>query len=428
MNQNRWILLLVLVAAGCGVAYAATYNRMPPATFATASANCGTQTGNTCWVTDCNSTTNCTAGGGANAVAMIYNGSSWVHLADDAGTGVTSISATTADSFTFDSDGNATVLDAATNDNAVTITRADSGSVTFTCADDDTDALCIYDSGGAAGVQIGTANTTGINSIVAGDFDIENGATGSVVLAFHDYADTVVDDLDHAIFTVNCTDPTNEDCDLTIGVTENGAAAETRFTIDADGGIDFGSANTNDFTVTTDSTGDDEVVLPDSTIGPDEVGANMLIQAAFCGDLPSSTTNYASPITGYPNGVFYTGALTSVNLDYSLAGDGCAAEDSTTEATADEVMFADVAAKALGFYCQVSSSGSNGVEFHLRTAAGATTPDVTCTIATGENGCFAATPTTTDIAADATVAISATTTENLSAQDYWCMAQFALQD
>jgi len=343
VTRNRIWLWLGLLAAGCSVAYAATYNRVPTATFATASTNCGTETGNTCWVTDCNSSTNCTAGSGANAVMMLYNGSSWIHMADDAAGAFTSIASTTADTFTFDSDGNATVLDAATNDNAITITRADSGSVSFTCADDDTDALCIYDSGGAAAVQVGSGDTTSV-------------------------------------------------------------------------------------TVVTDSTGDDEVILPNSTIGPDEVGANMLVWGIFCGDLPNNTTNYTSPVTGYASGPFYAGGLTANDLDYTLAGTGCAAEDNTTEATADEVMFADVAAKVVGMYCQVTGSGSNGVTLHVRTAAGATTPDVTCTIATATTGCFAATPTTTDIAAGATVAVSAVTTEDLSTQDYWCMVQFALQD
>ncbi len=50
-----------------------------------------------------------------------------------------------------------------TPDDALTITRNDSGSVTFTCADDDANAECIYDSGGTGNVQVGTADTTSVN-------------------------------------------------------------------------------------------------------------------------------------------------------------------------------------------------------------------------------------------------------------------------
>src|SRR3990167_11421402 len=102
---------------------------------------------------------------------------------------------------------------------------------------------------------------------------VKNTATGSVVIDLRDYADTTDDDMAHAIITVNCTDTGSgtEDCDLSIAVVEGGAAAEVRFSIDADGGITAGSANTNSFTVTTDGAGTNEVVLPLQSIA----GAEM---------------------------------------------------------------------------------------------------------------------------------------------------------
>lgn len=312
----------------------------------------------------------------------------------------------------------------------LTLGRNDSGTVTVTAADDDATAALTVAPGGAAALTLGGASATAVVHLSDSDTQLQNGATGNVDLSFHDYADTTDDDQAHALLRTNCTDTGTgaEDCDFTVGVAEAGAAPETRFTIDADGGITVGSANNNSATVTTDGTGDGEVVLPDSSVsGQDEVGGGMLMQAIFCGDLPNNTTNYTSPITGYPGGIFYDAGLTGSDLSYTLAGTGCAAEDNTTEGTADEVMFTQRAVKALGLYCRVSSSGANGVTLRLRSATANVTPDLTCTIATGSTECVSYTPTTTDIAANATVAVSAVSTEDLSAQDYWCMVQFSLQ-
>jgi hypothetical protein len=208
---------------------------------------------------------------------------------------------------------------------------------------------------------------------------------------------------------------------------EGGATPEQRILIDGDAGVVLGSANNNSLTVTTDGTGDAEVDLPASSIGRTELGGGIISDVIGCGDLPNNTTNYTSPITGYPGGIFYNAGLTGSDLGYILAGTGCSAEDDTTEGNADEIMFTQTAAKATGLYCRVTGSGANGVVFNVRSATAALTPALTCTIATGSTECTSYTPTTTNIAANATVAVSAVATEDLSAQDYWCMVQLVLQ-
>ena len=59
--------------------------------------------------------------------------------------------------------------------------------------------------------------------------------------------------------------------------------------------------------------------------------------------------------------------------------------------------------------CLTPDIGATGtpVAFTLRTAAGATDPSVTCSVADNETDCVANTQTTTDIASGATVAIEA---------------------
>lgn len=63
-------------------------------------------------------------------------------------------------------------LDGATDD-TLQYTRNDSGSVTFTCADNDTNAECIYDSGGTGNVQIGSADTGKVTAYATDDVTID---------------------------------------------------------------------------------------------------------------------------------------------------------------------------------------------------------------------------------------------------------------
>lgn len=164
-----------------------------------------------------------------------------------------------------------------------------------------------------------------------------------------------------------------------------------------------------------DPTADRTVTVPNAN-GIINVGPTF--DVIFCGDLPNNTTLYYSPANGYGAGLF-----NAFGGSYALAGAGCAAEDNATEGTADEVMYANNALKILGMACTVTSSGSNGVVINMRSATASLTPDVTITIPTATTTGATVTGSTTDISAGATVAIRVIATEDLSAQDVWCLAR-----
>lgn len=165
----------------------------------------------------------------------------------------------------------------------VTFNRADSGTIILTATDDDADAALTVssggtgtltlDGGGASAIVIGSADVTSLTAIVDNDVTIRNGATGNVTMDFRDYADSSVDDMAHVLMTTNCTDTGDgtEDCDFTIGVVEGGLVAETRFNIDADAGVTVGSSNSTIVTLSTDGTGDGELVLPASSVSAGEI-------------------------------------------------------------------------------------------------------------------------------------------------------------
>jgi len=403
MSNRTKALFALLLALGCSVAYAASYNRVPGATFANADAACGNETGMTCWITDC-LTDVCSVGGGSIQQMLVRNeGGTWV----PSGMGATAAAAgTTSDTFTLDVGGDALVLSPQAG--GLTVQRAAAGTVTLTSADDDATAALTVDPGGNAALTLGSASDTLVVPVTAGIAlsgaeSISNGTAGTITLGRDDAG----------VVSVICKDD-----DATAGCTYDAGGAAP---------IVVGSADVTTVTVTTDGTGNAELVLPDSSVGQDEVGGVLYKEAVFCGDLPNNTTNWASPATGYPSAPFYAATLTGNDLGYELAGTGCAAEDDTTEATADEIMFTGIAAKVHGLYCRVSGSGSNGVVFTIRSAAAGLTPAVTCTVATATTECAVATPTTTDIAANATWAVQAVSTEDLSAQDYWCSVTFSLQ-
>ena len=306
-----------------------------------------------------------------------------------------------------------TIMDA-----AIAIDNAETTAATLT------DAVIVTSSGVDAGVtdaiDVSAANilnalNIGDNDVLVGTlFGIKNGATGSVILNFHDYADTADDDMAHAAITVNCTDAGTgaEDCDLTIGVVEAGAAAETRLNLDADGGITIGSANNNTVNLTTDATGDAELVVPENSIGPDEL-AVMVDQVIFCGQNANNSTIYGGPIVAFLGGDYTASG--------AIGGTVCDALDNATEATADAPLgFANTAFKILGMICEVDTSGANGLTLTLRDDAADIVPSVTCTIATGQTTCTSVVASTTDVAAGSAMAIKSVTTTDLSLNDFWC--------
>jgi hypothetical protein len=134
----------------------------------------------------------------------------------------------------------------------------------------------------------------------------------------------------------------------------------------------------------------------------------------LCGQLISTGVSYLGPSVA---------AFLGSGADTTAGGTVCDALDSTTEATADAPIFTSVAFKVTGMYCKASDDGALGVVFTLRSAAANVSPSITCTASgsAGASDCRTNTGTNTDIAAGATIAVSAVTGEDLSTQDGWCM-------
>ena len=182
----------------------------------------------------------------------------------------------------------------------------------------------------------------------------------------------------------------------------------------------IGDATTDAWTVTTDGTGDAEVVLPENSVGPDEV-AVAVDHVQLCGQQDENGTVFFGPNTA---------AFGGDGSDGSLGSAACDALDNAVEATADAPIFTNVAFKVLGFWCKQNGTlgAAETVVYTLRTAAGATVPSLTCTISEAEAECRTLTGSTTDIAAGATITMQATeTSDNADVDDGWCRVAIALK-
>lgn len=96
-----------------------------------------------------------------------------------------------------------------------------------------------------------------------------------------------------------------------------------------------------------------------------------------------------------------------------------------TEATADEKAFDNTAFQVLSMDCLTADPGASGVSFTLRTAAAATTPSVTCSVANTKLGCTANIQTTTAIAAGAVIDIAAASAGNQGTTPFACAIEVA---
>jgi hypothetical protein len=124
----------------------------------------------------------------------------------------------------------------------LTVTATGTDTATFIGADAASPANTALDTTGGGSITIGSADVTEVILNADTDVQIHNGATGNVTLSLHDYADTATDDLQHVLFTGNCTGTdATEDCDLTVGVV-TAASMATQLTIDGDYGDDGSGA------------------------------------------------------------------------------------------------------------------------------------------------------------------------------------------
>lgn len=307
-------------------------------------------------------------------------------------------------------------------DNALTLTASTTATATFVGADAAGAANTLFDTTGAGAITIGSADVTSLTAIVDNDVTIQNGATGSVTIDFRDYADSADDDMAHAIVTVNCTDATTgaEDCDYSVGVAEGGAAADTRFSIDADGGVTVGSSANNLFTVTTDGTGTGEVVLPTGSVESAEITDATLLPAddlypghatfTVCGD--ATTVNNNTVYYG-PSQVLTSSATAgSVVCDTTAVGN-------VTEATADAPAFTAKAFIVLGLSCYHPDSG-NTLTFTARSAEAGLTPALVVTTADNELQGMTSAPSTTAIASGATFAVAVASSGDIGTIPFRC--------
>lgn len=138
------------------------------------------------------------------------------------------------------------------------------------------------------------------------------------------------------------------------------------------------------------------------------------------GDIPLANKgrdwfNICGEATTVNNNTVYYGP-SIVLLASSGNGQTCDinAAGNATEATADAPVYTNQAVYVLGMTCRNEADANADISFTLRTAAGATVPSVTCTIADGERDCVADVQTTTAIAAGATVAIAAASTGDIA--------------
>ena len=160
-------------------------------------------------------------------------------------------------------------------------------------------------------------------------------------------------------------------------------------------------------------------------------GGGASNSAIFCGQLANAGTIYLGPA----NVADATGENgEGANAQASAGGTVCNALDSATEATADAPLYTNLRVRVTGMYCKAvadagtTGSGTNGAVFTLRSAAADTAPVLTCTVPTTGIECQA-TPATANIpviAAGATMAVKAVSTEDLSAMDGWCRVFYSV--
>ncbi len=190
--------------------------------------------------------------------------------------------------------------------------------------------------------------------------------------------------------------------------------AAVGFDCTGDADCDYGNADTDDHTFTTDGTGDGEMVFPENSIGPDEVAVPMQ-PIFFCGELGVAAQEFFAG----PNMVsVFTGA---VPTDHTFASGNCDTLGNTTVGTVDASLDDFQSYKVNGMFCQVSATPGVAATVMTFVDDEVNTP-VTCTIASDEMSCTSVIATTTDVAASSQVAVSSLNgTDDESLQDMHCL-------
>jgi hypothetical protein len=121
-----------------------------------------------------------------------------------------------------------------------------------------------------------------------------------------------------------------------------------------------------------------------------------------------SSFNICGDNTTINDNIVYYGPSIALTANTS-GGQACDinAAGNTTEGTADAPIYTSQAFQVLGMTCRNEADAGADISYTLRSAAAATVPSVTCTIADDDRDCVADVQSTTDIAAGATVAVAA---------------------
>ena len=228
------------------------------------------------------------------------------------------------------------------------------------------------------------------------------GATGLVTwlpASFNDSASYTADD----VFTLDRDDTGS----VTLTATDDDANATLIVAGGGTGETTVGSATNTAINLLSDGTGTGEVTMVagavdgteilDGTVNAADLAFAGRGQFTICGD---ATTVNANTVYYGPDMAVVTSATVGLNrrCDTTAAGN-------VTEATADAPAYTATAFHVLGMECMHVDSGFS-LSFTLRTAAGATTPSVTCSTVDNDLGCVADVQTTTQIASGATVAVA----------------------
>lgn len=193
------------------------------------------------------------------------------------------------------------------------------------------------------------------------------GGPQSIIFRDFDNADAE----DSASIIMNCTDPltTAEDCDFTFGVREAGGAIETRLHIDADGGVDIGSANVADVTLTSDLgtvTVNGDITIPDEPTGGNAGAVNEYIGVPRI-SMAAIGAMGNGPILSEP--VVPTAALCAPVGGGAEADDAAVYRDTLVDVTSYRHTFVAVVGAGEGFDCDVTGHavvGTTSVGFWFR--------------------------------------------------------------
>lgn len=304
----------------------------------------------------------------AQSLVMVYKTNHWVEVSRSSIPGTGPITFADGESVSSGVDG------------TITMGRDTSGVVTVTAADDNAVAALTILPGGAAPFTLGGATTQGLTIKDDGTGITLNRATTGTV-------------------TVSATD---DDANAILALRGGGA-----------GSVVVGNASNTSVTITTDGTGNAELVVPNGSIGVAELTRPGHWTFQVCGD--ATTVN---------NNTVYYGPTMAITSSATVAMRTCdtTAVGNVTEATADEPVLTGTAFGITDMVCtSANPGGAAGLTFTLRSAAAGITPAVACTIVNGAAGsCVANVQSTVDVASAATIAVAVSSTDNVGAVPFIC--------